>query len=201
MFWQLGAQSDPFSCGHEGMALHRFFENGADVEWLDLYLESFGGLIGEELLHKGGDQFCGARDVDDERRALRRDRTELPLEDDGAHVNAGEMISEIVCENAEHLIFVLREVAQILTRPQVERPNGIQISPDDKTLYLIEANGAAGGSRLIRAYELAPDGTCYSLMSTNNTLYVNGQGAWANAGSCRERKKARAQHMPPKNAP
>ena len=27
---------------------------------------------------------------------------------------------------------------------------------------------------------IASDGTCYSLMSTNNTLYVNGHGAWGN---------------------
>ena len=50
-------------------------------------------------------------------------------------------------------------VARILAKPDIERPNGIQISPDDKTLYLIEANGAAGGARLIRAYDLMPDGT------------------------------------------
>jgi len=43
--------------------------------------------------------------------------------------------------------------------PEIQRPNGIQISPDDKQLYLIEANGAAGGARLIRAYDLHPDGT------------------------------------------
>lgn len=51
------------------------------------------------------------------------------------------------------------KVERILTAPQVERPNGIQVSPDDKILYLIEANQAEGGARLIRAYDLRPDGT------------------------------------------
>jgi gluconolactonase len=52
-----------------------------------------------------------------------------------------------------------QRVSRILAAPEVQRPNGIQISPDDRTLYLIEANPSAGGARLIRAYDLAPDGT------------------------------------------
>lgn len=51
------------------------------------------------------------------------------------------------------------KLARILAAPDIERPNGIQISPDDKTLYLIEANQAQGGARMIRAYDLQPDGT------------------------------------------
>ena len=50
------------------------------------------------------------------------------------------------------------KVARILARPDIERPNGIQISPDDTILYLVEANGAKDGARLIRAYDLLPDG-------------------------------------------
>ncbi len=50
-------------------------------------------------------------------------------------------------------------VARILAAPEIERPNGIQISPDDRTLYLVEANQAKGGARLIRSYDLQPDGT------------------------------------------
>ena len=51
------------------------------------------------------------------------------------------------------------QLARILAVPDIQRPNGIQISPDDKQLYLIEANGAEGGARMIRAYDLSPDGT------------------------------------------
>ena len=34
------------------------------------------------------------------------------------------------------------QLARILSTPEIQRPNGIQISPDDSTLYLIEANQA-----------------------------------------------------------
>ncbi|MEO5740263.1 MAG: SMP-30/gluconolactonase/LRE family protein [Vicinamibacterales bacterium] len=51
------------------------------------------------------------------------------------------------------------QLARILAVPEIQRPNGIQISPDDRTLYLIEANQAQGGARMIRAYDLRPDGT------------------------------------------
>ena len=50
-------------------------------------------------------------------------------------------------------------IAQIIKAPDIEMPNGIVISPDDKTLYLIEANGDEGGARMIRAYDLQADGT------------------------------------------
>jgi gluconolactonase len=51
------------------------------------------------------------------------------------------------------------KVARILAAPDIERPNGLQVSPDDTKLYLIEANQAQGGARMIRSYDLQPDGT------------------------------------------
>ena len=51
------------------------------------------------------------------------------------------------------------QLTRILAVPDIQRPNGIQISPDDRQLYLIEANGAEGGARMIRAYDLHADGT------------------------------------------
>ena len=50
-------------------------------------------------------------------------------------------------------------ITRILAAPEVQRPNGIQVSPDDKKLYLVEANRQEGGARLIRVYDLRPDGT------------------------------------------
>ena len=50
-------------------------------------------------------------------------------------------------------------IARILVEPEIERPNGIVISPEDDTLYLIETAQQAGGARMIRAYDLAEDGT------------------------------------------
>jgi gluconolactonase len=51
------------------------------------------------------------------------------------------------------------KLTRILAAPEIQRPNGIQISPDDRKLYLIEANQAQGGARMIRSYDLQPDGT------------------------------------------
>jgi gluconolactonase len=50
------------------------------------------------------------------------------------------------------------KLTRILAAPEIERPNGIQISPDDRTLYLVEANSSERGSRMIRAYDLLSDG-------------------------------------------
>ena len=60
------------------------------------------------------------------------------------------------------------QIVRILSTPEIQRPNGIQISPDDSTLYLIEANGAQGGARMIRAYDLRPEGTV-----TNMRVHYN----------------------------
>jgi gluconolactonase len=50
------------------------------------------------------------------------------------------------------------KVERILAAPEIQRPNGIQISPGNDTLYLVEANQQPGGARLIRAYDLSPAG-------------------------------------------
>jgi gluconolactonase len=50
-------------------------------------------------------------------------------------------------------------IVRILGAPDVQWPNGIQISPDDKTLYVVETNQAKDGARRINAYDLTADGT------------------------------------------
>jgi gluconolactonase len=50
-------------------------------------------------------------------------------------------------------------VTRLLAAPDIQRPNGIQVSPDDRTLYVIEANQTEGGARMIRAFDLNVDGT------------------------------------------
>ena len=51
------------------------------------------------------------------------------------------------------------KITRILAAPATEWPNGLVISPDDKTFYLIEAHKTEGGARAIRAFDLSPDGT------------------------------------------
>jgi gluconolactonase len=83
------------------------------------------------------------------------------------------------------------QVTRLLAAPEIQRPNGLQISPDEKTFYLIEANGAEGGARLIRAYDLLPDGTVRNMRVHYNFypgrsadgMSIDSQGnLWAAAG-------------------
>lgn len=83
------------------------------------------------------------------------------------------------------------EVERILAAPDIQRPNGIQVSPDDQTLYLIEANQAEGGARLIRAYDLLADGTVSNMRvhydfypgRSGDGMSIDTQGnLWVSAG-------------------
>jgi len=60
------------------------------------------------------------------------------------------------------------KVTRLLAAPQIEKPNGILIAPDDKTLYLVEASQIEGGARMIRAYDLLPDGTVKNMRVFHN---------------------------------
>jgi len=51
------------------------------------------------------------------------------------------------------------QVARVLAAPEIQRPNGLQISPDDKILYVIESGDPPSGPRMIRAFDLRADGT------------------------------------------
>ena len=48
---------------------------------------------------------------------------------------------------------------RILQSPQIRRPNGIMVSPDDRTLYVIENDPGPNGLRRLLAFDLADDGT------------------------------------------
>ncbi len=50
-------------------------------------------------------------------------------------------------------------VERVVTQPQIERPNGLAVTPDDKTLYLIDSHTRPGGNRKVWAFDLAHDGT------------------------------------------
>ena len=50
------------------------------------------------------------------------------------------------------------KVTRVLTQPEIERPNGIAITPDDKTLYVIDSHPQPGGNRKIWAFDVSADG-------------------------------------------
>lgn len=49
-------------------------------------------------------------------------------------------------------------VTRVLTQPEIQRPNGIAISPDEQTLYLVDSCPVIGGNRKIWAFDLADSG-------------------------------------------
>ncbi|MFB3133258.1 MAG: SMP-30/gluconolactonase/LRE family protein [Rhodothermales bacterium] len=68
---------------------------------------------------------------------------------------------------------------QMLREPDVHRPNGIVLSPDEETLYLIEADGGEGRNRNISAYDVLPDGAV-----TNHRVLVDFYPGRSGDGMC-----------------
>ncbi|MGQ0635999.1 MAG: SMP-30/gluconolactonase/LRE family protein [Planctomycetaceae bacterium] len=49
-------------------------------------------------------------------------------------------------------------VTRVLTQPEIQRPNGIALAPDERTLYLVDSCPVSGGHRRIWAFDLAANG-------------------------------------------
>lgn len=49
-------------------------------------------------------------------------------------------------------------VTRVLTQPAIQRPNGIALSPDERTLYVVDSCPIAGGHRKIWAFDLSAAG-------------------------------------------
>ena len=47
---------------------------------------------------------------------------------------------------------------RVLSQPQIERPNGLAITPDARTLYVIDSHTRPGGNRKVWAFDVAEDG-------------------------------------------
>lgn len=51
------------------------------------------------------------------------------------------------------------QVTRLITQPQIDRPNGIALSPDERTLYVVDSCPVLGKNRKIWAFDLAENGT------------------------------------------
>lgn len=51
------------------------------------------------------------------------------------------------------------KVTQALTQPQIQRPNGVALSPDERSLYVVDSCPVDGGHRRIWAFDLESNGT------------------------------------------
>ena len=66
---------------------------------------------------------------------------------------------EIANVNSVYRIDLDGKVSQILAAPDIDMPNGIEVTADGKWLYLVESDGRADRSRCIKRYELHRDGS------------------------------------------
>jgi gluconolactonase len=64
------------------------------------------------------------------------------------------------------------KVTRVLTQKEVDRPNGIAVSPDDSTLYVIDSHPKPGGNRKIWSFAIAADGT----LDKQQLIYDFGKG-------------------------
>jgi gluconolactonase len=64
------------------------------------------------------------------------------------------------------------KVTRVLTQKEVDRPNGITVSPDNKTLYVIDSHPKPGGNRKIWAFTIGGDGS----LSDRKLVYDFGKG-------------------------
>ncbi len=98
------------------------------------------------------------------------------------------------------------DVTEAITQPQIQRPNGIAISPDERTLYLVDSCPVVVGNRKIWSFDLADDGT----LSSQRVVYdfspgrggdgmaVDQQGnLWIAAGIARPRGPHETTDVPP----
>ena len=49
-------------------------------------------------------------------------------------------------------------VSKVITQPAIQRPNGIAVSPDERTLYLVDSCPIVGGNRKIWKFDLSSEG-------------------------------------------
>jgi gluconolactonase len=65
-----------------------------------------------------------------------------------------------------------RQVRRAVAQPHIGRPNGLAVTPDDKTLYVIDSHPIADGNRKIWAFDVAADGS----LSGQRLLFDFGRG-------------------------
>jgi len=61
-------------------------------------------------------------------------------------------------EEAVYRIEIDGSVRRILQQPVIQRPNGVTLSPDGRTLYLVDSNHEPGGNRKIWSFEISEEG-------------------------------------------
>jgi gluconolactonase len=63
-------------------------------------------------------------------------------------------------------------VTRVLTQQEIQRPNGIAVTPDAKRLYVIDSHPKPGGNRKVWAFDIAANGS----LSNQRVVYDFGKG-------------------------
>ncbi len=97
-------------------------------------------------------------------------------------------------------------VARVLGQPEVDRPNGIAITPDARTLYVVDSNSRPGGNRKVWAFDVTDDGS----LSGRRLVFDFGKGRggdgmrldtkgnlWVAAGIATPRNSGETADVPP----
>ncbi len=63
-------------------------------------------------------------------------------------------------------------VRRAVSQPAIGRPNGLAITPDGKTLYVVDSHNVAGGNRKIWAFDVGGDGS----LSAQRLVFDFGRG-------------------------
>lgn len=64
------------------------------------------------------------------------------------------------------------QVTRVVSQPAISRPNGLAITPDGDTLYVVDNDPSPGGNRKIWAFDIASDGA----YSRQRLIYDFGRG-------------------------
>jgi gluconolactonase len=99
-----------------------------------------------------------------------------------------------------------RSVTRVLSQPEIERPNGIALTPDGRTLYVIDSHSRVGGNRKIWAFDVAANGS----LSRRRQVFDFGKGRggdgmrldergnlWVAAGIAYPRNPGETADVPP----
>jgi gluconolactonase len=98
------------------------------------------------------------------------------------------------------------KVTRVLSQPDIQRPNGIAITPDAKTLYVIDSHSDKGGNRKIWSFEVSAEGK----LGNKKLIYDFGKGRggdgmrldtkgnlWVTAGIMTPRGPGETTDVPP----
>ncbi len=87
-------------------------------------------------------------------------------------------------------------VTRVLSQPDVERPNGLALTPDGRTLDVVDSHDRPGGNRKVWAFGVASD---RSLEPTSPGLRLRQGARWgrSEAGRARQSLGGRRDHVSP----